>query len=49
MRIRYTFPRLSKEEKDFLEAVLLEEIDVQRWFAVASCRLLAGEIFVVLQ
>ena len=49
MRIRYTFPRLSKEEKDFLEAVLLEEIDFQRWFAVASCRLLGGETFVILQ
>jgi hypothetical protein len=49
MRIRYKFQRLSREEKDFLEAVLLEEIDVQRWFAVASSRLLGGEIFVILQ
>jgi len=49
MRIRYTFPRLSREEKDFLEAILLEEIDTQRWYAVASSRLLGGEIFVILQ
>jgi len=49
MRIRYTFPRLSKEEKDLLEAILLEEIDMQRWFAVTSSRVLGGEIFVILQ
>jgi len=49
MRIRYILPRLSKEEKDFWEAVLLEEIDLQRWFAVASSRVLAGEVLLLLQ
>jgi hypothetical protein len=49
MKIRYTLSRLSKEEKDFWEAVLLEEIDMQRWFAVASSRLLGGETFLMLQ
>jgi len=49
MRIRYKFPRLSREEKDFWEAILLEEIDLQRWFTVTSSRVLGGEIFVVLQ
>jgi hypothetical protein len=49
MKIRYIMPRLSKEEKDFWEAVLLEEIDMQRWFAVASSRLLGGETLLILQ
>lgn len=49
MKIRYIFPRLSKEEKDFWEAVLLEEIDMQRWFSVASSRFLGGEIILILQ
>ncbi len=49
MRIRYTLPRLSKQEKDFWEAILLEEIDMQRWFAVASSRVLGGEILLILQ
>ena len=49
MRIRYTFQRLSKEEKDFWEGILLEEMDLQRWFAVASSRVLGGEVFVTLQ
>ncbi len=49
MRIRYILPRLSKEEKDFWEAVLLEEVELQRWFAVASSRVLGGEFFLILQ
>jgi hypothetical protein len=49
MRIRYTFSRLSKEEKDFWEAVLLEEVDRQRWFAVASSGVLGGEVILTLQ
>jgi hypothetical protein len=49
VKIRYTFKRLSREEKDLFEAVLLEEMDVQAWFSVAFCRMAGGEIFVVLQ
>ena len=49
MRIRYIFPRLTKEEKDFWEGVLLEEVDLQRWFAVASSRVFGGEILITLQ
>jgi hypothetical protein len=49
VKIRYTFKRLSREEKDLFEAVLLEEMDVQAWFSVAMCRLTGGEIFIVLQ
>jgi hypothetical protein len=49
MRIRYIFPRLSKEEKDFWEAILLEEVEMQRWFTVTSSRVLGGEIFLTLQ
>ncbi len=49
MRIRYTFPRLTKEEKDFWEAVLLDEVERQRWFAVASSAVLGGEVILTLQ
>lgn len=48
MKRRYRFPQLSKDEQEYLEAVLLEEMDVQRWFAVAYCGLLNGEIVVSL-
>jgi hypothetical protein len=49
MRIRYKFPNLTREEKDFWEAILLEEIDMQQWFAVSSCRILGGELLLILQ
>lgn len=49
MKIRYTFKRLSREEKDLFAAVLLEEMDVQAWFSVAYCRVAGGEIFLILQ
>ena len=49
VKIRYTFKRLSREEKDLFAAVLLEEMDVQAWFSVAYCRVAGGEIFLVLQ
>lgn len=48
VRIRYTFRRLSKEEKNLIEAVLLEEMEIQRWFAVACCAKLGGEVFLSL-
>jgi hypothetical protein len=47
VRIRYTFKRLSKEEKDLFQAILLEEMEIQRWFTVAYTS--EGEIFLVLQ
>jgi hypothetical protein len=47
VRIRYTFRRLSKEEKDLYQAILLEEMEIQRWFTVAYFA--GGEVFLVLQ
>jgi hypothetical protein len=35
MRIQYRFARLTKDQRELLEMVLLEEMDVQRWFSVA--------------
>lgn len=44
MRIRYYFGRLSKEQQEELEAILLEEMDMQSWYAVTFCSLMGGEI-----
>jgi hypothetical protein len=50
MKIRYKFPRLSRQEQDFLEAVLMEEIDIQRWYTVTSIQALGGgEVFLAIQ
>lgn len=49
MKINYSFPRLSQGEREYLEMVLLEEMDMQNWFAVSYCRALGGELFMILQ
>lgn len=49
MRIRYTFGRLTKEQREALEMILMEEIEIQSWYAVSVSRILGGETFIVLQ
>jgi len=49
MRRRYRFPQLSRDERELLEQVLLEEMDLQRWYAVRSCAVLDGEVLIPLQ
>lgn len=49
MKIHYKFQLLSREEKEFWEAILLEEVDNQQWFSVTSCKVLGGEILLILQ
>ena len=45
----YHFHPLSDQERHFLEAVLMEEIELQCWFVVACSELIGGEFFVVVQ
>ena len=49
MKIQYRFAKLSKDERELLQMVLMEEIDVQRWFAVAWCATVGAEIILPLQ
>jgi hypothetical protein len=44
MRIRYYFGRLSKEQQEALVAILLEEMDMQAWYAVSYSTIMGGEI-----
>lgn len=44
MRIRYYFGRLSRQEQEALEAILLEEMDMQSWYTVTISTILGGEI-----
>lgn len=48
MKMKYRFAELSKDEKEMLEMVLLEEMEMQTWYAITACETL-GEVFVVLQ
>ena len=47
--MRHQFAELSKQDKEFHEMVLLEEIDIQTWYAVAYSTILGQETFLTLQ
>jgi hypothetical protein len=49
MKMNYRFSPLSKDEREYLEMILLEEMDVQSWFAVTYCTLFAEEVFLSIQ
>ncbi len=49
MRTNHRFGRLSRSEREFLEMVLLEEMDRQNWYSVSFSSTLGQEIFLVLQ
>ena len=49
MNARRRNEHLSKEEIEYLYYVLLEEVEIQAWFAIAVSDLLGGEILISLQ
>mgnify|MGYP001175424436 CR=1 FL=1 len=49
MRIQYRFARLTKDQRELLEMVLMEEMDVQRWYSVTFVAALGREAFLTLQ
>ena len=36
--LRYQFENISQDEREYWEAILLEEIEIQSWFAVYCIR-----------
>jgi hypothetical protein len=48
MKIHYHFARLSPNEREILRMVLLEEIEMQRWYAVRWSVLLGREEIIYL-
>jgi hypothetical protein len=49
MKKRYSQARLSARERAFLELVLLEELDMQSWFAVLCSSLVSEEFVICIQ
>ena len=49
MKKQYRFAELSKEEKEYHEMILLEEIDLQAWYAIAYSSIFGEELFVAVQ
>lgn len=49
MRKVYRFEQLSKGEREMLETVLLEEIEIQAWYAVTFSAVMGEEVFMCVQ
>jgi hypothetical protein len=49
MKRLYRFGQLSKGEREFLEMILMEEIDVQAWYALTYSCILSEEVFMCVQ
>ena len=49
MKIYYHFAELSKGEREYLEMVLLEEIDIQSWYSITYSSIFGEELFLTVQ
>ncbi len=49
MGIRFYSGHLSREQREALEQILLEEMEVQIWYGISWSTLLGGEVFLNLQ
>jgi len=49
MKLHYFFRFLSRAEREFLESVLMEELQIQSWYGVTWSTLLGQEVIVTLQ
>jgi hypothetical protein len=49
MNTNFYFADLSRHEREFLEMLLLEEMEIQTWFAITYSRIVGEEIFLSLQ
>ncbi len=45
----YRFAQLSKSEREHLEFILMEELEMQNWFAFTFSRLLTNEFYINIQ
>ena len=49
MKRKYHFAELSKSEREYLEMVLLEEMDIQAWYCIAYSKLFDEELILTVQ
>jgi hypothetical protein len=49
MRLHYFFRYLSKSERELMEQVLLEEMQVQSWYSLVWIDFMGGETIIPLQ
>lgn len=49
MKKQYRFLELSREEKEYHEMILMEEIDLQAWYAITYSTVFGEEVFMTVQ
>jgi hypothetical protein len=49
MKKQYRFIELSKGEREYHEMILMEEIEVQSWYAITYSCIFAEEVFLTVQ
>jgi hypothetical protein len=49
MKRHYFFRHMSKSERRLLQTVLMEELQIQSWYAIAWSTMLGGETIVNVQ
>ena len=49
MKRKYRFSELSKDEKEYLEMILLEEMDVQSWYSISYSSIFGEEVILAIQ
>jgi hypothetical protein len=47
--MNYRFTQLSKDEREYLEMILLEEMELQSWYAVTFSSIFGEELFLTVQ
>lgn len=47
--MEYRFTPLSKDERELLETILLEEMEVQSWYAITFSSIFGEEVFITIQ
>ena len=48
-KILYQFHELSQSQREYLEMICIEEMDIQSWYAVTRSTVLGEEIFLTTQ
>jgi hypothetical protein len=49
MKKQYRFGELSKGEREYHEMILMEEIEVQSWYAITYSSIFGEEVFLTIQ
>jgi hypothetical protein len=49
MKKQYRFVELSRGEREYHEMILMEEIEVQAWYAITYSSIFAEEVFIAIQ